>query len=187
MLNKVLLYVVALSVALSGPAQATETMTLLPVNVTLAGLPSMTLGWGFTISSDTNYLMVFDVSFGSTAGWGGFTGYTTDLGSFVVAPGESVTHAFNKGLQTGVVIYYIHPDAVAGSVTSGTIDVTYGLFSVNPNDPLFNPDTDTVSLGNVFNNLASVTVMDASAVPEPSTFLLFGAGLGGLLLLRRRK
>ncbi|MBY0484005.1 hypothetical protein, partial [Nitrosomonas sp.] len=44
--------------------------------------------------------------------------------------------------------------------------LTYDLFSRSPLDANFNPDTDTLSNGNVLSATASVTV---SPVPEPQT------------------
>lgn len=41
--------------------------------------------------------------------------------------------------------------------------------------------------GRYVSNLASVTVLDVTTVPEPGSLLVLGTGLGGLILLRRRK
>jgi len=40
--------------------------------------------------------------------------------------------------------------------------------------------------GRYVSNLSSLTVFDATTVPEPGSLVLLGAGLGGLLLMRRR-
>jgi len=179
MFNRISLLSAFLVLAFTVSVLASETMSLYPVNDVI-GVPGSNLGWGFTIESDTNYLLAMDVTFNSAAGWGDFTGYTTDLGSFVVTPGTSVSHTFDRGIEAGVGNFYIHSDAVPGSIASGFIDLTYGLFKVNPNDPNFNPDNDIISLNNVFSNPVSVTVLAPSAVPEPSTFILLGAGCCGL-------
>jgi len=187
MLKKIPLLAATLTLIFSLNAYAAESISLLPVNATVLGAPGSAVGWGFTIASDINYLMVFDVTGDFLAGWGDFTGFSSDMGSFVVAPGTPVTHPFDATFQTGAGSFNIHPGALPGSVASGTIDVTYGLFIVSPDDPNFNPDTDIVSLDNIASNPASITVTGGAAVPEPSTVLLLGAGMGGLLLWRKRR
>ena len=66
--------------------------------------------------------------------------------------------------------------APAPSPATGSIVLSYDLFSRSPLDENFNPDTDTVSNGNLISAPASVTV----AVPEPATWTVLLAGLGVL-------
>ena len=183
MLKYVLLLTVTLVLATSLTVQGAGVMTLIPASGNLSGTPGSTVGWGFSLTGDADYYLMFsDVTYSTLAGWGDFTGYLADLGSFIVDPGSTFTHPFNTDPQTGVGSFSIHPDAMPGFVTTGIIDATYGVFQVSPDNPDFNSDTDIISLDNRFSNPASVTV---SNVPEPSTFLLLGAGLGGLMFRRR--
>lgn len=93
----------------------------------------------------------------------------------------TLTEMFD-GVSMGVGKFDIA--AGASGTLSGELLVTYDLFSVSPNNPNFNPDTDTVATDQFFNPAASITV-----IPEPGTLLLMGPALAGLLLfgLRRRR
>ena len=185
MLKYVLLLTATLVLATSLTVQGAGTMTLIPASGDLSGTPGTTVGWGFSLTGDADYYLMFsDITYSSLAGWGDFAGYLTDLGSFIVAPGATVTHPFDAGLETGVGSFSIHTDAMPGFVTTGIIDATYGIFRISPDNPDFNPDSDIISLDKRFSNPASVTV---NPVPEPSTFLLLGAGVGGLAIWRRRE
>ena len=186
MLKKVLLFVAILTLSYSLTAHA-SLMSLLP-GQDLSGPPDSTVGWGFTITSDTYFLMIMSspvFTSASPVGWGDFTGNDRQLVNLVVAPGIPVTYYFDPVLLTGVGSFAIYSDAIPGSVATGTIDLTYGLFTVSPNDPLFT-DADILSLDNPFSNPASVTVTDPAAVPEPSTYLLLGISLGVVGYARRR-
>ena len=185
MLKYVLLLTATLVLATSLTVQGAGTMTLIPASGDLSGTPGTTVGWGFSLTGDADYYLMFsDITYSSLAGWGDFAGYLTDLGSFIVAPGATVTHPFDAGLETGVGSFSIHTDANPYFMTTGIIDATYGLFRVSPDDQSFNRRTDIISRDNRFSNPASVTV---DQVPEPTTFLLLGIGLGGLAFWRRRE
>jgi len=185
MLKSILLLTATLVLATSLPVRGAGIMTLIPAGGDLSGMPGATVGWGFSLTGDADYYTVFsDVTYNSLAGWGDFTGYLADLGSFIVDPGATVTHPFDADLQTGVGSFFIHLDANPGFMTTGIIDATYGLFRISPDNRDFNPDSDIISLDNRFSNPARVTV---NPVPEPSAFFLLGAGLGGLMFRRRRE
>lgn len=89
-----------------------------------------------------------------------------------------LVQSFDSTLMTGVGQFVIAPGA--SGTLSGQILVTYDLFSVSPNNPAFNPDTDLIATDQAFNANASITV-----VPEPATFLLMGSALAGLLVRRK--
>ena len=119
----------------------------------VSGEPGGTVGWGFTLSNDTNFLVVTSASFNSPTSLGIFTDYISQPSNF----------------------FAIDPNAFIGSLAVGQIELTYDLFSVGPNDSNFNPDTDTLSVGNNLTANASVKV------PEPASILLFAVGLIGLM------
>ena len=82
--------------------------------------------------------------------------------------------------QTGVGNYFIS-SAVPGAQTDGTVQLTYDLYSLSPNNPDFDPGADLVSSGNTISALASVSVSEASTdTPEPA--FGFGAGLMGIAI-----
>ncbi|HKE26010.1 MAG TPA: PEP-CTERM sorting domain-containing protein [Bryobacteraceae bacterium] len=60
----------------------------------------------------------------------------------------------------------VSPSSPFGSL-SGFLEIDYALFSDDPNDPNFNPDTQTVNP-----DVRSFTAVQINVVPEPSTILL---------------
>lgn len=170
--------------AVCGPVSATVLLELEPADGIVIGVPGETVGWGFTLSNDADYLVLTSASFDAPIGSGTFTDYTGLASFFVVGPAPEspvVSQAFDAFLPTGLGSFAISPDVARGSWLGSTIIVTYDLFSVSPNDPNFNPDTDTLSVGNVLTADASVKV------PEPETLWLFMAGLFGLKRLSKLK
>jgi hypothetical protein len=176
-----------LAVAL--PANADVVFALDPVGGAVSGSPGGFVGWGFSISSDTDWLYIDSFGFTSqTLPTTGFVDYSQIESTPVIGPGEAnpFTQTFNQSATTGVGEYDIDPSAVVGAESDGTIVLTYDLFSVDPNDPSFNSDADTISTGNTLAADESITIVAPSAsTPEPALGWLTGLfGLGACGLAR---
>ena len=74
----------------------------------------------------------------------------------------------------GVGEFDINSTALIDAVIKGNIVVHYSVFSMDPNDPSFNPDTSTVVADATLSEAAQITV-----TPEPSSLSLM---LSGVLL-----
>lgn len=165
-------------------SQAAPILTLDPPGGAISGAPGATVGWGFTLTNTTDYLVVSSASFVPATPLGTFTDFSA-FNFFVVGPAPestSLSQAFDAPSQTGVGSFAIGAGALVGAVASGQIVLSYDLYSVSPNNPLFNPDTDTLSVGNTLAVNASVSV-----VPEPESLLLMVAGLIVLYGAHRRR
>ena len=165
-------------------SQAAPILTLAPLGGAISGTPGATVGWGFTLTNTTDYLVVSSASFVPATSLGTFTDFSA-FNFFVVGPAPdstSVSRVFDAPSQAGIGSFTIDAGALVGAVASGQIVLSYDLYSVSPNNPLFNPDTDTLSNGNTLAVNASVTV-----VPEPEGLLLLTAGLIVLYGAHRRR
>jgi len=190
MLKRLLLLSAFLGTLFCTSLQANTSFQLNPLDGAISGTPGATIGWGFNLSNDENFLVVTSATFETSDSLGTFTDFISTANFFVVGPANSGStvwaQTFNAGMQTGIGSFFINPGAAIGSVASGDMILTYDLFSRSPLDADFNPDIDTLSNGNVLTATASVAV---SPIPEPGTYAMLLAGLGllGFVTYRRKK
>ena len=191
MFKRVFLLTILLGLLSQATAQAAIVFQLDPSNGALSGLAGSTVGWGFTLSNTENYLVVTSAAFEPATALGTFTDFISKPDNFfVVGPGLGTStvwaQSFDAAAQTGIGSFAISPGAAPGDVAYGNIVLTYDLFSKNPLNSLFNPDTDTLSNGNMLIANASVEVAGA-VVPLPASVWLFGSALGALGFFERRR
>jgi len=171
-----------LSVLLVCAQAPAASLTLNPVGGALFGTPGATVGWGFTLTNDTGYLVITGTDFSLPLGtFSDLIGPFSSHQSIVLGPGDTFSQAFSAASQTGLGEFAIDPSTFCGQVATGSITLTYDLYSVSPNDSAFDPDQDLISVGNILTADASVSV-----VPEPGSLLLMASAMPALVAWRRR-
>jgi hypothetical protein len=175
--------------ALAGGAQAEPifpnvTLTLNPVDGSLSGAPGSAVGWGYDLSTDSDYV---------TIEYLGFDDFTPVGTQNLFAPpptgataGDDIVVPWIEG--TSGFEYDIDPDAVVGSSTSGGVYVVYDAFtdSTQSDQIVFGQTLYATSAGDPVTAEILVTSGSASVTPEPGTLLLLAGG-GALLILRKRR
>jgi hypothetical protein len=148
-----------LALLLPAGARATTSLSL-DRGGAIGGAPGETVGWGYTLVNDTNYLVVTRADFIPEKS-GSFSDFIAALDLRVVGPppeSSSVQEPFDAATSSGIGSFAISPAAMPGTSAIGQIVLTYDLYTVSPNDPGFDPLVHTVSLGNLLGADASVFV-----------------------------
>jgi len=165
---------IAAAVAAGAQAATIPTLTLLPVSGKVAGLPGTVVGWGFTLTftDPSDWVILTGSAFTGSPVYGTYVDYLS-LGSaplYVAGPApesSTVQQTWDSSLLLGIGEFDINPTALIDAVITGNIVVHYSVFSMDPNDPNFNPDTSTVVADGTVSAPAQVTV-----TPEPASLLL---------------
>jgi hypothetical protein len=166
-------------------------ITLEPTSGAVTGTPGSIVGWGFTVQAHPTLWTSFVTSFTLSESDPSIGFYTDFIGmqggpvNFVLAPGApDWVQAFDNSGQTGIGAFAILASAPAGAQNSGLIHVLFDLFTGDPN-----------VCGGCYSGSGeldlpfAVTVVNSSpaSAPEPATWTLMGAALGGLALFGLRR
>jgi hypothetical protein len=177
---------VALVVACSALPLTADTIsfTLLPVDGNVAGPPGSTVGWGYSITnnSDTDWFVPTDLNTDSSFS----NGTPTLLFDFPdLAPDTTAAETFDPVNFIGLYELLWDPSAPGGSVNSGNFVLSGEWWDGDPlNGGNFIADAIDTSAP------YSATVSSiSSSTPEPSGVVMMLAGLGLLVLsgTRRRR
>lgn len=178
-MNKNFTLICAAAASLLVTAAQAAVLTLSPA--TIAAQPGQTAGWGFSLLNDdaANFLIVTGTEFfpGVASAFGSYDDLLGPRGFIVLAPLATLAENFN-GLGAG--IGQLNFAASASGRLDGEVRLHYALASVDPNGGLFDPDPHIVNF-----DATAFAQASALAVPEPSTWAMFGAA--GLLAFARRR
>jgi hypothetical protein len=162
-------------------------LVTLPPDYTEAGFTFSFTGYNFTtgvavfgagangmIGNSTSNLG-WNTSFGSSITMTGPTSFdllSVDLGAYNDAPGDKHTNITLTGNLAG----------------GGTLTTTFAnLLGATTETLNWTGLQSVVFTGTYYGTMDNVVTGDASAAPEPGTMLLLGAGVGTLVLIRRRR
>ncbi len=170
--------------ALAAPALADPTVSVASVSpVTLGSGVDVQLlvsgvsdlyAYQLSFSFDPTLLQVGSVTEGAFLGTGGTTTWFEGATDNTAGTVSFIINSLNgliPGVNGGGVLATIHFDSVA----IGTSNISF---------------SDTTLLDSALNTIAAQSVagsITVSAVPEPSSYLLMGLGVAGLLAWRRRQ
>src|SRR5262245_52085410 len=116
---------------LATAGQAAVIFELTPPGGAIAGLPGSTIGWGFTLTSTEDFLVVTGAEFtpAPLSSFGSFEDFISTGPLLVIGPAPespTLTQGFDATLRLGVGAFHLAPTA-AGSV-SGSLVLHYALF-----------------------------------------------------------
>lgn len=193
MFNRLHLSKLILIAALPLSAYAGSILTLNPSDGAISGSPGATVGWGFTLTSDSTDAITFISSFllnESNPGFGQYSdiiGYQGGPDAGFVDPGagnwtENFFYSPDPLLQQGVGLYRVSPLSAPGQSDTGVIHIEYELDAVGGDCP-----GCYVASGS-FEVPFSITSADTTAAPEPGTSsLVAGALMVAFGVIRRKR
>jgi hypothetical protein len=152
-----------------------------PVGGALTGIPSATVGWGFTVFNDStsDWLVISSSRFLTLPGWGSYADLVGPQG-IVLQPEAILTQTFSAATGSGAGSFAINPAAGLGWTVSGNLELLYDIYDSDPDAD------DSVQTGaSTVRSAASVTVAESAAVPLPPTAALLALGLFGMRRARR--
>jgi hypothetical protein len=187
---KRLLSVTALAVAFTGVMAATPILTLNPSDGVVSGTPGSTVGWGFTLTNDSGFLIPSAVVFcegafnaGCTPTFGTFTDFAAQSQFNIV--GAMLTETFHDATEQGIGSFTINFNAPTGVTDVGTIYLVYDTFSCDITEN--NCNATQTAFSQIVSAPASVNIVGTAAVPEPESAGLLALGLALLLTAGWRK
>jgi hypothetical protein len=168
-------------VSASAAHAAPFTLSLLPPDGVISGTPGSTIGWGYTLTndSDSDWLMLTGL------GADPFEHATADASLFtapILAPGATITVAYDATAFTGLFQLTWDNTAPIGFTNSGHFVLSAEFWDGDPLD--LTSSFVALALDQLVPYSAFVSTPIETPVPEPGTLLLTAAGAG--LLLRRR-
>lgn len=146
----------------------------------ISGPPGSTVGWGFTLTNNVNWIEVVQSQFCLDSPlhnpcFNASIQYTDIISNppndVIVGPGGSVSQPYDPGNNQGMGSF-----AVGSSSVTGNILVTYNTFDADPNN-----GGNQIGFNDAISALASVTV------PEPATWGFAAMALAAAALRLRRR
>lgn len=181
MKRTILAVLVGAVLATCAQASLIPTLTLLPANGVVAGKAGTVVGWGFTLTYTglSDWVVLTGSEFTGSEVYGNYVDYLS-LGNaplYVAGPSpesSTIEQSWDSSSNPllGLGEFDINSTALPGADIPGDIVVHYSVFSEDPTDPAFDPDTSTV--------VADATVSDSAQVdvtPEPAPLLTMSAAL----------
>ena len=162
-------------------ADPTVTFTVNPLNGVLAAPQGTSTGWGYTVATDSDFILINSITFEDLSPVGTFS--TPGISSATISFGAPVTVPWSAGLDG--LQYDVDSSAVVGSHTIGRMILNYEWFA----DSLLTIDQgafDVFATNGGAEVFAEVNVQQGtSAVPEPESVFLLGSAALALILGRK--
>jgi hypothetical protein len=159
---------------LSGAASANAivTLTLNPVNGFVSGTPGSAVGWGYDVSTDSDYILIDYLGFDDLTPVG--LQNLLPPPSMGASAGNDVIVPFISGVSG--FEYDIDPGALAGSSSTGGVFLVYDEYTDST------LDTQVTSGATVYATNHGVQVnAEVEVTPEPGTLALFCCGIAAAL------
>jgi hypothetical protein len=154
------------------------TFDLLPSDGNVSGPPGSLVGWGYSLedTDPSNWFVATDLNSDSFS-----NGTPTLLFDFpILAPGDTVTEAFDPVNGIGLFELQWDASAPAGFVNSGNFTLSGEWWDGDPlNGGNFIADAPDIALP-----YSATVTSPSSAVPEPSSFVLLAWAVGMMTAFR---
>lgn len=175
------------AIAVCSHADPLISLTLLP-GATVAAPPGSAAGWGFVITnSGPDWIVLTGSAFDGNPDYGAYVDYLSQTSApfYVIGPApesSTVTQTWNPSFNPplGLGEFDLYATDPIGTQISGTMTVSYDMFSMDPNAPNFDPNSYITSG-------ALPVQAQVNVSPEPATAWMLGIALLPLAFLCRRK